>query len=73
MKTVERQWCRSGVFIVIKYEHVLHFVLTVDFEQVNVCCVHLDFDFDFAWFVNTFLQQDQVHQDTTAQAFHLFK
>ena len=42
MKTVEqRQWRCSGVFIV-KCEHVLHIVLTVDFEKANVCWVHIE-------------------------------
>ena len=42
MKTVERrQWCRSGVFIV-KYEHVSHIILIVDFEQADACWVHVE-------------------------------
>ena len=42
MKTLEqRQWRRFGVFIV-NCEHISHFVLIVDFEQVNVCWVHME-------------------------------
>ena len=42
MKTKEpRQWVRSGVFIV-KYGHVSHIALIVDFEQSNVCWVHVE-------------------------------
>ena len=42
MKTLERRpWRCSGVFIV-KYEHVSHFVLIIDFEQTNVCWVHIE-------------------------------
>ena len=32
---------RSGVFVV-KREHVLHIVLIVDFEEENVCWVHIE-------------------------------
>ena len=42
MKTVQRrQWRCSGVFIV-KCEHVSHIALIVDFEQTNVCWVHIE-------------------------------
>ena len=42
MKTLERRLrCRSGVFIV-NCEHISHFVLIVDFEQANVCWVHIE-------------------------------
>ena len=41
MKTVQwRQLRRSSVFIV-KCKHISHFVLTDDFEQANVCWVHI--------------------------------
>ena len=41
MKTLERfQWRRSSVFIV-NCEHISNFVLIVDFEQANVCLVHI--------------------------------
>ena len=42
MKTLERrQWCRSDVFIV-NCEHISHLVLIVDFEQANVCWIHIE-------------------------------
>ena len=42
MKILEwRQWCRFGVFIV-NCENVLHFILIADFEQGNVCWVHIE-------------------------------
>ena len=42
MKTLERfQWLRSSVFIV-NCEHISVFVLLVDFEQANVCWVHIE-------------------------------
>ena len=42
MKTLERcQWCHSSVFIV-NCEHVSNFVLIIDFEQANVCCVNIE-------------------------------
>ena len=42
MKTVvEWRQCRSEVFFV-KSEHVLYFVLISDFEQTNVCLVHIE-------------------------------
>ena len=41
MKTLERcLWRRSSVFIV-NCEHISNFVLSVDFAQANVCCVHI--------------------------------
>ena len=42
MKTLAQcQWHRSSVFIV-NCEHISNFVLIVDFEQVNVCWVHIE-------------------------------
>ena len=42
MKTLERCQLRcSSVFIVI-CEHISNFVLTVNFEQANVCWVHVE-------------------------------
>ena len=42
MKTLERcLWRRSSVFIV-NCEHISKFVLNVDFEQANVCWVHIE-------------------------------
>ena len=42
MKTLERcQWCHSSVFI-INCEHISNFVLIIDFEQANVCCVNIE-------------------------------
>ena len=42
MKTLERcQWRRSSVFIV-NCEHISSFVLIIDFEQANVCCVNIE-------------------------------
>ena len=42
MKTLERcQWCHSSVFIV-NCEHISNFVLIIDFEQANVCCVNIE-------------------------------
>ena len=41
MKTLERRQLRlSGVFIV-KSEQISQFILTVNFEQVNVCRVNI--------------------------------
>ena len=41
MRTLEQsQRRRSGVFIV-NCEHISHFFLTADFEQANVCWVHI--------------------------------
>ena len=42
MKTLERcQWRHSSVFIV-NCELISNFVLIVDFEQANVCLVHIE-------------------------------
>ena len=42
MKTLkQRQWRRSGVFIV-NCEHISLFVLVVDFERANVYWVHIE-------------------------------
>ena len=42
MKTLERcQWRHSSVFIV-NCEHISSFVLIVEFEQANVCWVHIE-------------------------------
>ena len=42
MKTLERcQWRRSSVFIV-NCEHISNFVLIIEFEQGNVCLVHIE-------------------------------
>ena len=42
MKTLERcQWCHSNVLIV-NCEHISNFVLIIDFEQANVCCVNIE-------------------------------
>ena len=42
MKALEWcQWHRSSVFIV-KSEHILNFIMTVDFEQANFSWVHID-------------------------------
>ena len=42
MKTLERcQWSHSSVFIV-NCEHISNFVLIIDFEQANVCCVNIE-------------------------------
>ena len=42
MKTLEQcQWRRSSVFIV-NCKHISNFVLIVDFEQANVCLVHIE-------------------------------
>ena len=42
MKTLERcQWRHSSVFIV-NCKHISNFVLIVDFEQANVCLVHIE-------------------------------
>ena len=42
MKTLERcQWRRSSVFIV-NCELISNFVLIADFEQANVCLVHIE-------------------------------
>ena len=42
MKTLERcQWCHSSVFM-INCEHISNFVLIIDFEQANVCCVNIE-------------------------------
>ena len=41
MKRIEWcQWCHSSVFIV-KRKHISIFVLIVEFEQANVCWVHI--------------------------------
>ena len=41
-KTLERfQWRRSSVFIV-SCEHISNFVLIIDLEQANVCCVNIE-------------------------------
>ena len=42
MKTLERcQWCHSSVFIVNR-EHISSFFLIVEFEQENVCWIHIE-------------------------------
>ena len=42
IKTLERcQWRHSSVFTV-NCEHISSFVLTVEFEQANVCWVHIE-------------------------------
>ena len=42
MKTLERcQWRHSSVFIVNR-EHISSFVLIVEFEQENVCWIHVE-------------------------------
>ena len=42
IKTKERcQWHHSNVFIV-NYEHISRFALIVEFEQANVCWVHIE-------------------------------
>ena len=42
MKTLGRcQWRHPSVFIV-NCEHISNFVLIVDFEQANVCLVHIE-------------------------------
>ena len=42
IKTPERrQWRRSSIFI-INCKHISSFVLIVDFEQTNVCFVHIE-------------------------------
>ena len=42
MKTLERcQWGRPSVFIV-NCEHISNFLLITDFEQANVCWVHIE-------------------------------
>ena len=42
MKTIGRcQWHHSSVFIV-NCEHISSFVLIVEFEQANVCWVHIE-------------------------------
>ena len=42
MNTAERrQCCLSGAFIV-KWEYVSQVVLIADFEQANVCWVHIE-------------------------------
>ena len=35
------QWCGSSVFTV-NWKHISNFVLIVDFEQPNVCLVHIE-------------------------------
>ena len=42
MKTPEQyQWRRSSFFIVY-YEHISNFALIADFEQANMCLVHIE-------------------------------
>ena len=42
MKTLERcQWRRSSVFIV-NCEHISNILLIIDFEEENVCRVHIE-------------------------------
>ena len=42
MKTLERcQWYHSSVFIV-NCEHILNFVLIVEFEKANICWAHIE-------------------------------
>ena len=42
MKTLERcQWRHSSVFIVNR-EYISSFVLIVEFEQENVCWIHME-------------------------------
>ena len=42
MKALELcRWCRSSVFFV-NCEHILHFVLIVDFEQAHIWWVHIE-------------------------------
>ena len=54
MKALEWcQWHRSSVFIV-KSEHTLNFIMTVDFEQANVYWVHIDK-------TNTFEGKDPIY------------
>ena len=42
MKTLERcQWRRSIVYIV-NCEHILNFLLIIDFEQAKVCWIYIE-------------------------------
>ena len=42
MKTLERcQWHRSNIYFV-GCEHISNLVLIVDFEQTNICWVHIE-------------------------------
>ena len=42
MKTIERcQWRCSNVYIV-NCEHSSNFLLTTEFEQANICWVHIE-------------------------------
>ena len=42
MKTLERsQWRQSSIFVVNR-EHISSFVLIVEFEQENVCWIHIE-------------------------------
>ena len=42
MKTLEQcQWRRSSV-VTVNCEHISNFLLIIDFEQANVCWVHIE-------------------------------
>ena len=42
MKTLERcKWRRSSV-VIVNCDHISNFVLNIDFEQANVCYVHME-------------------------------
>ena len=42
IKTLERcQWRQSSIFVVNR-EHISSFVLIVEFEQENVCWIHIE-------------------------------
>ena len=41
MKTLERCWWRHSSVFIVNCEHVSSFVLIINFEQANVCCVNV--------------------------------
>ena len=41
IKTLERCWWRHSSVCIVNCEHVSSFVLIIDFEQANVCCVNV--------------------------------
>ena len=66
MKTPERgQWHCSGVFI-INCEQFSKFALTVDFEEGNVCWVHVEK-------TKYFWRQDQVYHALCCSTLSLNK
>ena len=42
MKTVQWRQLRRSSVLIIKCKHVSHFVAIDDFEQANVCWVHIE-------------------------------